>query len=366
VDVVRVAEEPFERAVTVTGTLAAEERVALSFRVTGRVEQLLVDLGSSVRRGQILARLMSTDYELRVMQAEAALKQALARLGVATEAAANELDPERTALVRQNQAVRQEARLRHDRIKTFVAKGISSRADLDAAEAALEIAESRYVDALEEILNRKAIVAQRRSELALAREQLEGAVLRSPLDGAVSERHVSVGEHRTPGADVFTVVRTDPLRLRLAVPERVSAGLQAGQAVRVQVEGDSSVYAGQLTRLGAAIDESNRTLPVEAVVPNPTGALRPGTFATAQIVVDAHHRALVIPAGSVVTFAGVQKVLTVVDGKIREVRVTAGRRQDKQVEIVQGLHVGDLVVVEPGGLSDGMAVRVDDISKPIN
>src|SRR5688572_15250480 len=185
VSVATAALQPLERTVNVSGTLAAEEQVALSFKVTGRVQELLVDLGSEVRRGQVLARLTPTDFELRVQQAEAALQQARARLGLPTLDDDSRVDPQQTALVRQSRAVRDEARLTRDRVKTFVERGISSRADLDAAEAQLEVADGRFQDALEEIRNREAVLAQRRSELALARQAFEDTSLRAPIDGAV-------------------------------------------------------------------------------------------------------------------------------------------------------------------------------------
>lgn len=352
--------EPLERAVTVTGTLAAEEQVALAFKVTGRVHELKVDLGSPVRRGQVLARLMPTDFELRLAQAEAALQQARARLGLSANGRDTRVDPENTSVVRQARAVRDEARLTRDRIHTFVERGISSRADLDAAEAALEVSQGRYQDALEEIRNREAILAQRRSELDLARQALEDTVLRAPIDGAVRERQVTVGEFRSAGTPVLTVVQTDPLRLRLAVPERAALGLRAGQAVRVRVEGDAHTYEGRLVRLGAAIDEDNRTLPVEAAVANRDGALRPGMFATADIIIDSAEPAVVVPAEAIVTFAGVQKVLTVKDGTAREQRVRTGRRSAGRVEVLEGVTAGELVIRDPGDVVAGVAVLPRD------
>lgn len=364
VTVVHAALQPLERTVSVTGTLAAEEQVALSFKVTGRVHELLVDLGSPVRRGQVLARLTPTDFELRLQQADAALQQARARLGLPAQGDDSTVDAGQTALVRQSRAVRDEARLTRDRIRTFVDRGISSRADLDAAEAALEVAEGRYQDALDEIRNREAVLAQRRSEVALARQALEDTVLRAPIDGAVRERQVTQGEYRNAGTPVLTIVRTDPLRLRLSVPERAAAGLRAGQPVRVRVEGDAATYAGTLVRLGAAIEEDNRTLPVEAAVANRAGALRPGTFATAEIVVERSDRAIVVPGGAVVTFAGVQKVLLVKDGKAREQRVRLGRRDGDRVEIVEGVAAGDVVILTPGEVADGMSVRPGPDRRP--
>jgi RND family efflux transporter MFP subunit len=358
VNVATASLETIERAVAVTGTLAAEEQVALAFKVTGRVAELNVDLGSPVRRGQVLARLTPTDFDLRLQQAEASLQQARARLGLPVKGDEVTVDAEQTALVRQSRAVRDEARLTRDRMKTFVDRGISSRADLDAAEASLEVAEGRYQDAIEEIRNREGILAQRRSEWALARQALDDTELRAPIDGAVRERQVTVGEFRSAGTPVLTVVKTDPLRLRVAVPERASVGLRAGQPVRVRVEGDAATYDGKLVRLGAAIDEDNRTLPVEAVVSNRNGALRPGMFATAEIVVERSDKAIVVPRDAIVTFAGVQKVLVVREGKAREQRVRTGRHTGERVEVLEGIKAGDSIILNPGEVVDGAAVRV--------
>jgi RND family efflux transporter MFP subunit len=367
VTVAEAAREPLERVVTVTGTLAAEEQVALSFKVTGRVHELNVDLGSPVRRGQVLARLTPTDFELRLQQAEAALQQARARLGLSADGEESHVvDPENTSLVRQSRAVRDEARLTRDRVRTFVERGISSRADLDAAEAALEVAEGRYQDALEEIRNREAVLAQRRSEVALARQALEDTILRAPIDGAVRERQVTVGEFRSAGTPVLTIVRTDPLRLRVAVPERAATALRPGQAVRVRLEGDTTTYPGRLVRLGAAIEEDNRTLPVEAAVANAHGALRPGMFATADIIVDGGDPAVVVPGDAIVTFAGVQKVLIVKDGKAEEHRVRLGRREGGRVEVLEGVRAGDLVIVAPGDIVHGAPVRANGPRRAVN
>lgn len=348
------------RAITVTGTLAAEDQVALGFKVAGRVSHVEVDLGSPVKRGQILASLIPTDYELRVRQAEAALMQARVRLGLTAEGTETAVDAEKTALVRQRQAVAREARLNRDRMQTFVEKGLSPRASLDAAVAALEVAEGQYQDALEEIRAREGVLAQRQSEVEIARQQLQDTVLRSPIDGAVRQRQVTPGEYLSPGAPVLTVVRTRPLRLQLSVPERETPGLEPGLAVRVQVEGDSTRYEGRLERIGAAIDETNRTLPVEAVVPNDGDTLRPGQFATADIIISDSDQALVIPTDAVVTFAGVQKVLLVKDGRAREQRIRTGRREAERIEIVDGVSAGDVVIREPGDLVDGVPVLVGD------
>jgi RND family efflux transporter MFP subunit len=358
VSAVVAAEQRLDRVVTVTGTLAAEDQVALAFKVAGRVDVLNVDLGSPVAGGAIVARLLPADFEFRLHQAEAALQQARVRLGLPALGDNDTVEVDNTGLLRQRRAVLQQARLNRDRMKTFFDRGLSSRGDLDAAEAALEVAEGQHQDGIEEIRNRQAVLAQRRSELDLARQQLEDTILRSPIGGAVRERHVTVGTYLNAGMPVVTIVRTDPLRLQLSVPERSSIQLRVGQPVRVRVEGDSRVHNGRLARIGAAIDEANRTLPVEAVVMNNSGAIRPGQFATADIVVAEGEKALLVPEDAVVSFAGVQRVLIVDDGKAREQRIRTGRREGDRIEIVEGLRAGEVVIRSPGDLTDGAPVRV--------
>ena len=105
-----------------------------------------------------------------------------------------------------------------------------------------------------------------------------------PIDGAVSERRASVGEFLAAGAPVATIVKLHPLRLRLAVPERDSTSVRVGQSVVVTVEGVAGEHKGRVARVSPSISEQNRTLLIEAEVPNEGSTLRPGAFAKAEIV----------------------------------------------------------------------------------
>lgn len=346
------------RTVNVTGTLAAEEQVVLAMKVPGRLAELPVDLGTRVRRGEVVARLDPTDFRLRLEQAQAALEQARARLGLPPQGTDDRVDPAETAIVRQARAVLDEARLTRDRMARLWDQQLIARAQLDAAVAAERVAEGRYQDAIEEVRNRQAVLAQRRTELELARQALADTVLTAPVDGVIRERRASVGEFLVAGAPIATLVRVDPLRLILAVPERAAADVRVGQEVQVTVEGDPTVHRGRVVRLSPAIHEANRTLTVEAEVPNERGALRPGAFARARIVLGAARPAVFVPASAVVIFAGVEKVLTVADGRIAERRIVTGRREGDRVEVVEGLSAGEPVVVEPGNLAPGQPVAV--------
>ncbi|MGI8785986.1 MAG: efflux RND transporter periplasmic adaptor subunit [Acidobacteriota bacterium] len=358
VRVARATLDALARAVTVTGTLAADEQIQLAMKVPGRLAELHVDLGSPVSKGQVIAKLIPTDYRLRIQQAQNALQQARARLGLSPDGNDDRVDLETTGLVRQARAVLNEAKVNYDRMQSLWQEHLIARAQLDSAQAALQVADGRLQDALEEGQNRLAILAQRRSELEIARQQLADTVLSSPTEGMVRERHASVGEYLPAGTAVVTLVRINPLRLRLAIPEREAFGLRVGQSVRLQVEGGNSQYQGRVARISPSITEGNRTLMVEAEVPNPHGQLRPGSFARADIITQTGQASIFVPASALVTFAGIEKVIAVRDNRAAEKRVETGRRDGDRVEILSGLQEGETVVVAPGNLVDGQPVRV--------
>ncbi len=358
VRVVPAGETTVARTVTATGTLAADEQVVLGTKIVGRLAEVSVDLGSLVKRGLTIARIDPKDYQYRVDQAVAGLKQARVRLGLPADGDDDRVDATQTALVRQARALLDQAQLNRDRLARLWDQQLVARVELDNAVAALQVAEGRYQDALEEVQNRQGVLLQRRSEVELARQQLADAVIVSPIDGAVAERQASVGEYLAAGAPVVTLVRLHPLRLRLSVPEREAASVRRGLPVRVTVDGDPTVHAGTVARLSPAIAEQSRTLLIEAEVPNPGNRLRPGSFARVEVVVLQGARVVTVPTSALVTFAGVEKVLTIRDGKSEELLVTTGRRLGDQVEIVSGVKAGEPIVVEAGNLIGGQAVSI--------
>jgi RND family efflux transporter MFP subunit len=356
VQVIQAAESRLERTIAVTGTLAAEEQVTLSFKVAGRLDSLAVDLGSQVAHGATIGKMTSTDFLLRVSQSDAALQQARARLGLPAGGTDDGVVLEDTAVVRQAKAVLDQAKLTMDRAQTFLKDGIGSQANFDEANASFKVAEGRYQDAIEEVRNRQALLTQRRTELELAKQALTDSTLTAPFAGRVRERHATPGQFLGTGAPVVTIVKVNPLRLRLSIPEREAAAVKPGLAVRVLLEGDPVVHAGRVARISPAIEETSRTLSIEAEVANPTGTLRPGAFANAEVVTESAELAILIPDTALASFAGVDKVFVVTGGKAAERRVTLGRRHEGQVEVLTGLKVGESVVAVPGNLIDGETV----------
>lgn len=352
-----VAEVAMENIVSVTGTLAAYEEAVISAKVAGRIRALNVDLGTRVGKGQVIAELEPRDAQLRLQQAEAALAQARARLGLDPNSSDDRVNLEETGTVRQAKAMLEQAEENRKRMASLLRQGVIAQSQMDQAEADYKVALSRYQDAEEEIRNRQGVLLQRKSEVEIARQQLADMTIRAAFDGMVQERTASLGEYVSAGAPVVTVVKTDPLRLKAEVPERDSRDVRQGQLVRVTVEGDAVVHEGIIKRISPAISAQNRILIVEAEVRN-NGQLKPGAFATANIVVSAGGTVVAVPASSIVTFAGIDKVITVQDGKAAEKPVTLGRRNGEWVEILSGVKSGESVVVEPGNLQTGQPIIV--------
>jgi HlyD family secretion protein len=367
VQLVKVARARLADDVTASGSLAAEERVVVSAKQAGRLASIGVDLGSPVKRGEAIAQIETTDYKLRVAQAEAAVAQARALLGLppggnARGSARDEnktdaIDVERASAVAQARATLEEAQKNLERSRTLLDKKLIGRADFDAVQANAARAESAMSSAREEIYNRQALLRQRQSELLLARQALLDAVISSPLDGVVQARHASAGEMLAAGAPIATIVRIDPLRLRLEIPDHAASKVAVGQVVRL-IFGPGHEHAGKIARLSPAIDEQNRTLTVEAEVPNP-GELRPGSFVRAQIEIGSES-VLAIPTRAIVVFAGIEKVITVEKGKALETVITTGRRAGDLTEVTTGLDEGREIVLEPGNLQSGDPVEPSD------
>jgi RND family efflux transporter MFP subunit len=172
-----------------------------------------------------------------------------------------------------------------------------------------------------------------------------------------------LGEFLPAGTPVVALVRTDPLRLRVEVSEREAAGVRAGQPVRLRVEGETNAVRGVLARVSPAIVEQSRMLIAEADVPN-DGSLRPGLFVRAEIVTRERDAGLAIPAGALIVFAGIEKVVLARDGKAAERTVITGRRGPGWIEIVSGLKTGEVVVIDPGNLRTGQPISVVDVPAP--
>lgn len=356
VQTVPVSERRIDRTIVALGALIPNEHATLSAKVSGRLSMIHVDLGSRVKKGDALAQIESRDYELKARQAEAILAQSRAELGVPPDSATDQIDVDLVSSVMEARAVLDEARANLDRTVQLAKEQISSAAQMDNSRSVFLVASNRYQVAVQSVQGKQALMAQRRAELEIARQQLADTTIVAPFDGGIQERRANLGEYLIVGAPVVTLVRLDPLRLRVEVSERDATRVRLGQSLRFSVEGQTNVYEGTVQRLSPALDDSSRMMTVEADIRN-DGRLRAGGFIRAEIVTDPDSKILSIPASAVVSFAGLDKAFVVKDGKAVEKRLNVGLRNTDWVEVVSGIVAGDAVILNPGSLVSGVAVN---------
>jgi RND family efflux transporter MFP subunit len=353
----RVVRTPLAEAVEVSGTLSAEESVLVATKVAGRVVALVVDLGSGVKQGEVIARIDPTDYALRVKQADALLLSAKAALGLPPESRTDSIDPERTPEVLSARATVEETTRQLARVKQLVDKKLVGAADLDTAQAAAARAQAALGVAQQGVWTRLATLKQRRSELSIAEQALTDTAIHAPISGRVRERSTSLGALLSVGAPIVSLVQVDPMRLKVAVPELSARHVAAGQTILVRDDRGTAIAEGRISRVAPILSADTRTLPVEADIPLSQG-LVPGAFVRASIITDAARQVLTLPTEAVVIFAGLHKVLIVDGGKVREIPVDVGQRRDGRVEITGGLVEGAAVIASPAGLAQGDSVSV--------
>ncbi len=371
VSLVAVRTEQVPRRVAVTGVLAAQDELVLALDVGGRLAELSVDVGDPVPAGAPIAKLDPRDFDLAVERAEAAVVAAFARLGLPPGGALDAFEVDKAAPVREAKAVLDDAQLQRDRMASMVQEKLRPAAELDTADATLAVAHSKLQTARDDVTTWLAEARLAQVEARQAEKRRSDSRLVAPWAGRVASRVATAGQVLAAGAPVVTLLRVDPLRLRLRVPELAVAQLANGQDVEFTIDGgDGKVQHGRVVRLGADIERGDRTRLVEAEVQNGDARLLPGAFCRAEIITVAAEPRLVVPASAVASFAGVDRVFTVEAGKdgttvAKGLVVQVGARLPGEgaagdVVLLGGATAGLQVVRDALGLFPGQAVRVGE------
>jgi RND family efflux transporter MFP subunit len=303
-------------------------------------------------------KIIPVELSLALDQEQAALKQIETRLAPPEGQAALE-DARDAAEVRRAAADRTDAEQKYQRAKELWDQGLIARGAFDEAEARYSFARAAYDMALQNVRTLQAQAVQRSALVALAEKKLGDTVIRAPFAGQVKERLVSPGQYVKVQTPAMVLVDNDPLRVRLKVPERMAGWVAVGQPVTVQVEAyPERSFAGEVSRINPSVDPQSRAFEVEALLENRSGALKPGFFARASIASSHKDETLVVPKGALRYLYGVYKVYAVEKGTLRETEVKLGARDGEEVEVVDGVKVGEHVAVPLPGeeLRDGAPV----------
>lgn len=371
-----------------TGTFQADESTDVAAEVSGKVARTLVNEGDFVSAGAVIVRLDAEDAALRlrqardaeaqaraqVAQAEAQLRQSQANIGLDN---GGNFSAENIPAVRQARATLASkqsdlklAETTEKRYTQLLESGDTSRefveqkrnetakarAAVNEAQEALRAAENAARQSNQGIEASRANVQSAQAALqsaqtatALAAKTVNDTAIRAPFAGYVSARPVAAGEYVSPQTSVATIVRTNPIKVRLHVPETETANVSVGMGVNANVAAyPERNFAGKVSALNPVLNESARSLQVDVVFENPENLLRPGMFATARVRQPGGERGVFVPRTAVVNETNTNSLgVYVVDNggtaRLRTVQIDESTRESEQVRILSGVSEGEQV-----------------------
>jgi RND family efflux transporter MFP subunit len=351
-----VVERSITRTLRVTGSLTADEQAEVSAETSGRIVKTPVERGSHVGQGALLVQIAADQTAAQMDEAQANADRIRAGLALGANDA---LDIERVPNVANAKAELTLAEADFARFKSLLDQRIVSQAEFDQQRTRVEAAKQRYEAQRNTAQQDFRSLEAARARVSLARKSLGDTTVRAPFTGVVVERKVSVGDYVSPGTQVATVVRINPLRVLLTVPEQSVGLVKVGQQVSLQVDAyPNRAFTGTVRFVSPSLRADQRALTVEALVPNPTGELKPGFFATAHIEQPEKAQALLIDRRAIREVGKTNRVFVLTGDTVQERIVTLGQPAEKLVEVVSGVSAGDRVVIGGSTLTDGAKVNV--------
>jgi multidrug efflux pump subunit AcrA (membrane-fusion protein) len=356
IDTEPVKRESVNRVVNVSGTLAAENEVTVSSQAEGVVSRILADLGDRVGTGQVLVELDREKLQYNLDQQKAALARSLARYGASEPGRLPPID--QTPDVKRAAAELNQAKRGFDRASELSKRQLLSQQALDDADAVLRTKQAEYDAALQNVRNMAADIDASNAAAKLAERQLRDANIRAPFDGYVQQRMVSLGELVKEQMPVIKIVRIDPLKVTAEIPEGLAPWIQGGQPVDLQVDAyPDRPFTGKVSRISPAVNQQTRAFPFEALVPNPQGLLKPGTFVRVKLTTNHAEDLLTLPYAALQYRYGVNRAFVVTGDTIVGREVNVGDRLGDRIEILGGVKAGDVVAMtDVDNLTDGMKV----------
>ena len=390
-----VEEGVLEQGVRLSGQVKGNTQVDVLPKLSGKVEQIAVNVGDVVKKGDLLVQLDDSDIRSQVAQAEAGVAAARAALEMAREQAQSQILNTANAYAQAKRGVEQaeaqlntaktaleNARADYERVRQLYEAGLASQQQLEQAklglnqaEAAYKQAQGGYESAKEALrLARKtqlqaerktavksaqAQLQQAEAGLAAARQQLENTRITAPVEGRVASINAVVGAMATAGMPLLTIVDMDPAVVEVPLPENVYPKVQIGQEVKVEVQGKT--YSGRVRSKDMTPNPGSRTYLLKVEVPNPDERLASGMTASVFIPEQGAEKRLLMPTAAYMESAeaGRGRVMVYKDGVVEERTVKIGRMTSEKVEVLSGLQAGEQVVVKGQHLlKDGDRVEV--------
>jgi RND family efflux transporter MFP subunit len=324
--------------VSLPATASAFSVANMFARASGYIDKRYVDIGDRVKQGQLLVEIVAPELDHQIAQAEATLVQL-------------------RAAVEQARANRNLAQVTWDRDKGLVEKGwvTAQQGDVDrftlaAREAALGVA--------------LANVTAQEAQLQVLRQQKAYQRVVAPFDGVVTQRNVEVGDlvhaDTTSGSFMFTIMQSNVIRTQVYVPQDSAFGLAPGVDAVVRVpEIPRRTFPGKVTRIAEALEAGTRTLLTEIDIPNPDGALQPGSYCIIDLDIPRKTPSFLVPADALIFNQNGAQVAVIAGGTAHIRKVSVTRDLGTQLEVDDGVEQGEQVIINPPvTLAEGSKVRV--------
>lgn len=317
---------------SLSGTLIPFQEVEINSKILGKVQGVLVDMGSQVRVGDILIQLEQKEFALAVNQVEAALAKAKANLKI--------------------------SKTNFDRMNNLLKDKAVSKMKYDDVKARLDIAQAQ--------------VWQAKAALALAKEQLQNATINCPIDGIVARKNVEVGEvvspPMMPGKALLAVMDISRIKTMVNVSENRVKEVYIGQETIINVDGFPGEFLpGKVSKISPVADSRSGTFNVEVLMSNPGSKLKPGMFARMQLVLAKRTDIVKVPLKAVIQVEKGEKdwvVFLATSSVARACEVKLGISDGVDVEVISGVTVGDKVIIQGNlGLKDGGRIILKDFEK---
>ena len=342
---------------TQTGTTQAFDTASLYPRATGYIVERKVDIGSHVRKGDLLFRISAPDLDQQLVQAQAQVLQLQAALIQAR------------AMVDQAEANRHLADVTNRRTSTLAGTGVETRQNADTSQAGV-LAQTANVDAVKAAVKvAEANIAAQEAQVARLKVLTGFEEIRAPFDGVVTTRNNDVGDAVTAdtntGMPLLTLARDDVLRMAVNVPLYAADGIRDGLNARIEVaQIPGKIFPGKVARSSTTLLSSARTLVTQVDIPNPDGALQAGLYITVTLEIPRVAPAVTVPNDALIfdqDGTRVAVVETEADGTtVARMRpVTIFRQTQSLLELRTGLSGGERVIVgPPASLRDGDRVAL--------
>jgi RND family efflux transporter MFP subunit len=352
-------ERTAERAIAVTGTLLPDETVTVSTEASGRIAIVRADFGQAVRKGDVLVELDRREYDLQIDRARGQINQALARLGLPPYDG-KLAPPKTTPAIRTATAQLEDAKFKYDSAAKLIKSGDIASDRFNELEKAYHAREASVDAARDDLRTQFASLATMEADLKLAEKRRGDTYVRAPFDGVVGEKLISAGQFVKDNNAILRLVKVNPMRLRLEVPEAAANAVKIGTPLTFNTDAANGVQFDAVVReLNPTLDTKNRTLTAEARLTKGDNRLRPGMFVQVNLVTERGAKIVTVPKNAIYSIAGLTKMFKIENGVAKQITFVPGPEKDGFVEVPGDLlKNGDAVATsELPSLTNGAKVR---------